>query len=186
MREIGRNKKKCGLTYITDALYQVLYDIEWALHGTRELHVESAPHFDDQQRKKMREIAMKDDDDVQFHWTMASSEMDDEVVLDMIIDQYIKIQPFSFASSIMELYKIENKQCTQKAKKTSPWCGSEINIDHCFLMRGCPVIENTWTIQAVSYMWIDDITSNCLGTKQFLGGNINAPLCKRQRKKWYV
>ena len=108
-----------GLTYISDAAYQVFYYIEWSLREAKLLEVDNASNFDDCHRKRMRGIAEKDSD-VQFHWSMASCDMDDEVadsLLDVIIDQYVTIRAFSFASSIMELYKIETKQCTQKAKR---------------------------------------------------------------------
>lgn len=41
----------------------------------------NAPRFDDQQRKRMRKIAEKDDD----VWIMSFSEMDDEVASNMIL-----------------------------------------------------------------------------------------------------
>ena len=62
---------------------------------------------------------IKKDDDVQFHWIMLSSSMEEEVshnVLDSIIYLYITVRGFSFASSVLERYKREAKKGTQKAK----------------------------------------------------------------------
>lgn len=62
---------------------------------------------------------VKEDDDVQFHWVMVSCGMEEEVsesLLENIIYLYITIRGFSFASSVLERYKKENKKGTQKAK----------------------------------------------------------------------
>ena len=105
-----------GLIYISDPAF-ALCSIEYALR--RELNVQAAHTMDDNYRKKMKE-SIESDEDVQFNWTMVSVEMDDEVsekFLDLIIDEWITIRGFSFASSVMEMYKMETKQGTQKAKR---------------------------------------------------------------------
>ena len=59
------------------------------------------------------------DDDVQFYWCLLSGNMDQESadkLLEMLINKWITIRGFSFAKSIMEMYKNETKKGTQKAK----------------------------------------------------------------------
>ena len=45
------------------------------------------------------------------------------------------------------------------------------------------VLRSTQTIRVVSGVWVDDITGNCRGQKAKFGGDQNAPLAKRPRKK---
>ena len=62
---------------------------------------------------------IKEDDDVQFHWIMLSSSMEEEVshnILDSMIYLYITVRGFSFVSSVLERYKREAKKGTQKVK----------------------------------------------------------------------
>jgi len=57
------------------------------------------------------------DDDVLFHWCMAGFDHDDnETCLQFIVNIWIIIRGFSFASSMMEIYKQENKKGTGKSK----------------------------------------------------------------------
>ena len=54
------------------------------------------------------------DDDVRFYWCLLSAEIGDaegEVLLKMIVDLFITVRGFSFAKSVMEMYKQE-KKCT--------------------------------------------------------------------------
>ena len=58
-------------------------------------------------------------DDVLFHWCLLSYETDDEdatELLHMLVDLWITIQGFSFASSWLELYKREKKKGIQRSK----------------------------------------------------------------------
>ena len=59
------------------------------------------------------------DEDVAFHWSMLTVEVEDAegtVLLAMIVDLFITIRGFSFSKSLMEMYKQETRRCTQKAK----------------------------------------------------------------------
>ena len=52
-------------------------------------------------------------------WCLLSVEIGDaegEVLLKMIVNLFITVRGFSFAKSVMEMYKQENKKCTQKSK----------------------------------------------------------------------
>ena len=56
------------------------------------------------------------DDDALFYWCMAGFDQDDnERCLQFIVNKWITIRGFSFASSIMEIYKQENKKGTGKS-----------------------------------------------------------------------
>lgn len=106
-----------GLTYITNATFQCLCAIEYALR--RYMNIKHAHKFDEQMKDKlMKNIG--DDEDVQFHWTIVSVEMDDAVsdtLLSLIINKWITIRGFSFANTILEMYKFQRKQGTQKSKR---------------------------------------------------------------------
>jgi len=52
-------------------------------------------------------------------WSLVSSEWEEttsDVLLEMIVNQYVKIRGFSFASAWLEEYKQSNKKTTQKSK----------------------------------------------------------------------
>ena len=66
----------------------------------------------------MREKIINDDD-VQFYWSMVASNWEDEVadvLLEMIIDEYVKIRGHSTASAWLEQYKRDSKKQVQKSK----------------------------------------------------------------------
>lgn len=59
------------------------------------------------------------DDDVTFYWCLLSVEIGDaagELLLKMITNLFITIRGFSFAKSVMEMFKQNNKKGTQKSK----------------------------------------------------------------------
>ncbi len=58
-------------------------------------------------------------EDILFKWSIFGSDLDNDdgkVLLEMIVRHYIKIRGFSFASTFVELYKMENKKTLQKGK----------------------------------------------------------------------
>lgn len=106
-----------GLIYITNSTFQCLCAIEYALR--RHMCLKHAHEFNTKNKEKMAK-SVENDEDVQFHWTMVSVEMDDDIsdkLLHLIIDKWITIRGFSFAMSIMEMYKLQEKQGTQKLKR---------------------------------------------------------------------
>ena len=65
------------------------------------------------------------DDDVLFHWCLAGFDDDENArCLEHIAKKWITIRGFSFASSMMEMYKQENKKGTGKSKslRTKLYC----------------------------------------------------------------
>ena len=62
---------------------------------------------------------IKADEDVQFVWCLTSpdwTEASSTALLDMLVDEWIKIRGFSYASSCVEKYKAEQRKTTQKRK----------------------------------------------------------------------
>ena len=82
--------------------------------------------FNDEKTASMSEGVKKElhstivaDEDIAFFWCMLTVEVEEaegKVLLGMIADLYITIRGFSFAKSLMEMYKQETIRCTQKAK----------------------------------------------------------------------
>ena len=80
--------------------------------------------MDDGYKSYLTRMVVHDDDDL-FYWCMARFDQDDnERCLQFIVNKWITICGFSFASSIMEIYKQENKKGTGKSKslRTKLYC----------------------------------------------------------------
>ena len=100
-----------GLIHITESFCHALYSIEMAIR--RELNISRM--YD---KVKIRE-AVLDSSDVLFNWCLTSMDIDEResvTILDKVLEKFITIRGFSFAKSILETYKQENKKSTQKAK----------------------------------------------------------------------
>ena len=62
---------------------------------------------------------IKDNDDVQFYWSIVAAEWEEETaqaLLKLIVDLWITIRGFSFASAWIEKFKKEQKKFVQKSK----------------------------------------------------------------------
>ena len=101
-----------ALVYINNAAYQVLCAIEYSMR--RRMHMGKTREMNELFRQSLS-AEVKEDDDVQFHWVMLSCGMEEEVS-ESLLENIITIRGFSFASSVLERYKKENKKGTQKAK----------------------------------------------------------------------
>ena len=96
--------------------FQFLSAVEYCLRS--HMHIDKTRDMDDTFRQQLS-AEIKEDNDVQFQWVMLSCGMEEEVsdnVLDGIIYLYVTVRGFSFASSILERYKKEERKGTQKAK----------------------------------------------------------------------
>ena len=105
-----------GLWYVTYAAHQFFCSTEYSLR--QYLHVTNAHLMDNTFRSKLTKM-VTEDDDVQFSWTIAAaaSSMEGDIVdlaFEAILNLYITIRGFSFATSILEMYKQEAKKGTQK------------------------------------------------------------------------
>lgn len=94
----------------------------FGVFASMELEVRQYLSRDMSKLRKMKpglqeKIASKDD--MQFYWALVSAGWDEEegrALLEQIIDQYVTIRGFSFATGWMEKYKQAQKKCTQKSK----------------------------------------------------------------------
>ena len=105
-----------GLTKITDEAYQCFYDIEIAIR--RFLKINNTRNMNETFSKKVIE-AILSDDNLLFDWCFAAECIDQEIAdqcLQKIVKKWFIIRGFSFASSLMEMYKQATKKGTDKAK----------------------------------------------------------------------
>ena len=61
----------------------------------------------------------KINDDVQFFWALVSASWEggeSQALLELVVEQYVTVCGFSFASGWMEEYKQANKKSLQKSK----------------------------------------------------------------------
>lgn len=59
------------------------------------------------------------DEQVMFYWSVVANDMDEkigEVLLRMIVVEWVKIRGFSFAGAWLELYKQRSKKTLQRSK----------------------------------------------------------------------
>ena len=84
----------------------------------RQLKTSNTDSMNDGFRQRLKDM-MVSDDDVLFYWILAGKIEGDETAdkcLALMRDKWITIRGFSFAKSIMELYKQESKKGTAKSK----------------------------------------------------------------------
>ena len=87
-------------------------------HSLRRYLKTSTAHLVGDEFRAILTKNVADDDDVQFYWTIASASVEEDIVerlLKETVKLYITVRGFSFASSILEMYK-EGKTETQKRK----------------------------------------------------------------------
>lgn len=97
-----------GLTLVNNATFDVFVAIE----------EEVKKRLDEELTDKLKkEIAQSDE--VNFFWSVVCGDWEEEsasVLLQMIVNQFIKIRGFSHASKLVEEFKAANKKTTQKSK----------------------------------------------------------------------
>ena len=100
-----------GLTHITNKTYTLIKSMEMVL---RQCLCITKVKF----KEKVMENILKDED-VLFNWLMISGEWENEeaeTLFKMIIELWVTIRGFSFASSWVEKYKLAHHQSIQKSK----------------------------------------------------------------------
>ena len=73
----------------------------------------------------------KNDDDVQFYWCLLSGNMDQECsekLLELLINKYITIRGFSFAKSLMEIYKDTKKEPKRPNHSDAKWQNPQMTV----------------------------------------------------------
>ena len=104
-----------GLVTIDDVMYQLLVSIELELR--QHFTVPNATINESLRDLAFREILQNED--VLFYWAVASVNWDSteaSELLKKIVEHYITVRGFSFASAFMEKYKQSIKKSTQKSK----------------------------------------------------------------------
>ena len=57
------------------------------------------------------------DEDVLFYWSIISAEeKEEQILLRMLIEMWVSVRGFSFAKSMLEMYKQAQKKTVQKSK----------------------------------------------------------------------
>ena len=102
-----------GLVHISDTMYSLFAAMEMETRSLLHHHAitEGIKH-------KLTEQICKNED-VLFHWaTIACNweENEADALLHMLVDHWVTIRGYSFASSYVERYKQKNKKTVQKSK----------------------------------------------------------------------
>lgn len=100
-----------GLTLVNNATFEVFVAIEYELR--KHIHYGQSPNLD------RITTAILDNEDVLFLWSMLSSDWAEDsagALLQMLVNQWIKIRGFSCASAWLEEFKVSQKKTTQKTK----------------------------------------------------------------------
>ena len=103
-----------GLTNVNDVTYHLFVAMELEIRK----HLQSQSPQDVRFKDKMTDNILKNDD-VLFYWSMLSadwSEGNAEVLIHIVIELWITIRGFSYASAWMEKYKASQKKTVQKSK----------------------------------------------------------------------
>ena len=104
-----------GLVLITEDAHQLFCAIEYCVRS--QLHTSNMCSMDSTFRSRLTNSVLSDSE-VQFRWACIGNvdEEAGEACLEMIVHKWITIRGFSFANSVMEQYKQENKKSTAKSK----------------------------------------------------------------------
>ena len=105
-----------GLTRITDDAYLFFVAIETSVR--RHFHIGNTHMMNNKFRDAVTQDTIKDDD-VLFYWCISSASMSQDCadkLLKNIVNKWITIRGFSFAKTMLEIYKKEIKKGTQKSK----------------------------------------------------------------------
>ena len=105
-----------GLTKVTDEAFQCFCDIEIAIR--RYLKVNNTRDMNEQFSKKVIDGVLNDEN-LLFNWCFAAGCIDQEIAdqcLEKIVQKWFVIRGFSFAKSLMEMYKQASRKGTDKAK----------------------------------------------------------------------
>ena len=100
-----------GLEHVNSAVFMLFAAMEICVR--KRLCSTSQPMFD-----HLKEEILTDED-VLFHWAIASANWDEEEstpLLPMIVQLWVTIRGFAYASGWMEKYKQTNKKSVQKTK----------------------------------------------------------------------
>ena len=101
-----------GLTRINEIAFQVFLAMEIELR--KHLNSQCVPNFKTDITKKVLE-----NEDVAFYWSILSTdweEHDSQALLELVVNMFITIRGFSYASAWVEKYKTASAKSLQKSK----------------------------------------------------------------------
>lgn len=101
-----------GLTRVNEVAFQAFLAME--LEVRKHLHLRQVPNFKVDIFTKVLEC-----DDLAFHWSILASdweEGDSQALLKLVVDLFLTIRGFSYASAWMEKFKSESAKTLQKSK----------------------------------------------------------------------
>ena len=101
-----------GLIHINNDTYELFLAMEKELRV--HLKSTSPPTLTEQVKQSIGQAA-----NVQYFWYLIASDWEEssaKVLLEMIIEEWVTIRGFSYASAWVEKFKAENKKTTQKSK----------------------------------------------------------------------
>lgn len=107
-----------GLWHVNDNTYLIFHIIEEEIR--RHLNVRSLSKLNEETKKCILDAVMASED-LLFQWTLMieSANADDSIgmaALKMIATLYLTVRGFAFATSCLELYKLQHKKQVQKSK----------------------------------------------------------------------
>ena len=104
-----------GLVRINDLVYTLFVTLELLFRQYLKTHKIALDGFD---LNAVNQV-LRSDNDVLFYWSLITADIDDNCaskLLEMIVEHWITLRGFSYASSIMEKYKQTNKKNIEKSK----------------------------------------------------------------------
>ena len=100
-----------GLWHVNDQTYSLFYTLEYLVRAYFAVHAHTAGS------KQALTAILESNEDVRFQWCMITASIDDKdatELLHRLIELYITIRRFSFATSCVEFYKTSHKKSLQK------------------------------------------------------------------------
>ena len=104
-----------GLVHISNEAYHLFLSIELSVR--RYLTVKNAANMDNSFKEYLIKC-INYDEDVAFYWCLLGYSDDEhgETCLTKIVEKWVTIRGFSFAASMLEMYKQATKTGTEKSK----------------------------------------------------------------------
>lgn len=104
-----------GLIHISDKLFTFFCSVEQELRS--HLHGKCASESDGIKEEVIQKVT--ENEEVVHNWSLVAANWEAEeasVLMDMMVQQWVTIRGFSYASAFLEKYKQKNKKSIQKSK----------------------------------------------------------------------
>ena len=105
-----------GIKLVNNKTYHFFHAVE--MNVRRHFSKTSAPTLSAGSKAELVE-SITTDEDVLFYWSIISAEWEEkeeQILLRMLIDLWVTVRGFSFAKSMLEMYKQAQKKTVQKSK----------------------------------------------------------------------